>query len=349
MNADVVIIGAGIIGLSTAFELGRSGASCIVLDSARPGAASGTAAGLLAPSVGHLEPDVEAFFTDSLTRFPALLGTLGEFDASLAMVIGLIDVSDSSSDTADHAMSSDELAALEPSLAPSRRARFFPRDGAIDNVRLLGALRAAVRCMPGVNILTDTAVELDFGDRDVTAVLESGGRVNGRDVVLAAGAWSAKLRGLPRCLPVRPLKGQMLAMRSDVLRHAVMGNDVYLVPRQGEIAIGATLEEAGFDLSISPEAVDLLRSAAVSICPPLARATVLRSWAGLRPATPDMLPIIGRDQAQPRLIYACGHSKNGILLAPATSAVITDLCAGRPPRVDIRAFSADRFKATAIA
>jgi glycine/D-amino acid oxidase-like deaminating enzyme len=349
MNADVVIIGAGIIGLSTAFELGRSGASCIVLDAGRPGAASGAAAGLLAPSIGHLAPDVEAFFRDSLNRFPALIGSLREFDVSLAMISGLIDVSDSSSVQTDRVVSSEALRELEPSLAPHRGARYFSGDGAIDNVRLLGALRAAVRSTPGVVVRRESATALQFGQRDVTVVLESGARVTGRHVVLAAGAWSRGLKGLPRPLPIRPLKGQMLALESHALRHAVMGNDVYLVPRQGEIAIGATVEEAGFDLSISSAAVDALRSAAISICPSLASAPVLRSWAGLRPATPDMLPIIGRDEAEPRLIYASGHSKNGILLAPATSAAVVDLCAGRPSGVDISPFSVDRFEAPASA
>ena len=118
-------------------------------------------------------------------------------------------------------------------------------------------------------------------------------------IVLAAGAWSAAIDGLPRRIPVRPLKGQMLAVAGPPLRHAVMGDDVYLVPRDGEIAIGATVEEAGFDVTIDPNAIERLRQAAIRVCPALRDAAVLRTWAGIRPATPDMLPILGAEPDRP--------------------------------------------------
>jgi glycine oxidase len=162
-------------------------------------------------------------------------------------------------------------------------------------------------------------------------------------VVVAAGAWSAGIDGLPRELPVVPLKGQMLSLESSVLRHPVMGDDVYLVPRRSELAVGATAEHAGFDTTVSPDAIERLRQSAIAICPSLADAPVVRTWAGIRPATPDMLPILGRDPDSPSLIYACGHSKNGILLAPASATCLAALATGAAPPFVINPFSVRRF------
>jgi len=128
-----------------------------------------------------------------------------------------------------------------------------------------------------------------------------------------------------------------------------MGDEMYLVPRDGEIAVGATVEEAEFDLTIDPNAIERLRQAAIGVCPSLRDAAVLRTWAGIRPATPDMLPIVGAEPNDERLIYACGHSKNGILLAPATAVAIADLVLDRPPRFDLTPFRADRFPVDSVA
>ena len=122
-----------------------------------------------------------------------------------------------------------------------------------------------------------------------------------------------------------------------------MADDVYLVPREREIAIGATVEEAGFDVTIDPNAIERLRQAAIRVCPALRDAAVLRTWAGIRPATPDMLPILGGEPTDERLIYACGHSKNGILLAPATALAIAALALGQASPFDLTPFRADRF------
>jgi glycine/D-amino acid oxidase-like deaminating enzyme len=118
---------------------------------------------------------------------------------------------------------------------------------------------------------------------------------------------------------------------------------VYIVPRGREIVIGATAERVGFDTTVNPERIQSLRRSASAICPALADASVSRAWAGIRPATPDMLPIIGRDPDVPQLLYACGHSKNGILLAPATARAITELVTGNGNTLDTSEFSISRF------
>jgi glycine/D-amino acid oxidase-like deaminating enzyme len=138
----------------------------------------------------------------------------------------------------------------------------------------------------------------------------------------------------------------MLSVAGSPLRHSVLSGDIYLVPRGSETVIGATVERAGFDLTVVPEAIERLRAAAVRSCPALGAAAVVRAWAGLRPATPDMLPILGADPAAPDLVYACGHSKNGILLAPATAAAIVAQVAGGGPLtsgLDLARFAIGRF------
>jgi len=122
-----------------------------------------------------------------------------------------------------------------------------------------------------------------------------------------------------------------------------MGADVYIVPRRDEIVVGATVEHAGFDLTIIDDSIERLRSAAARVVPSLASASIKRRWAGTRPATPDMLPIIGADPEASRLIYACGHSKNGILLAPATARAVTSLVRGLPSELRLEPFSVTRF------
>jgi len=347
-GTDVAIIGDGVIGLSTALELARAGASCSVIGMHQDGAASSAAAGLLAPAIGRLSRAVRPFFTASLDRYPEFLNSLREFDGGLSMLRGLIDLSSDALarpfGASFRRLSREDIRHLEPSLAASNGGLLHERDGAIDNVRLVAALRRAVASHSGIRLIERNPAE-SVGATTAGAMvsLVDGSRVEARHVVLAAGAWSSHVRGLPRPLPVAPLKGQMLAIDAACLRHAVMGDDIYLVPREHEIVVGATTEQAGFDIATTPDAIAGLRAAAVSLCPELSRARVVRTWAGIRPATPDMLPIIGPDPDAPWLLYACGHSKNGILLAPATALAIAAMAQGRPLDRDLAPFSISRF------
>jgi glycine oxidase len=348
-TADSVIIGDGVIGLSTAYELARAGLSCCVVGAHREGAASGAAAGLLAPSIGQLSGSVAAFFNASLDLYPQLVDALREFDPELRLLSGLIEVwtSESRESTLPSGatrLGPADLAALEPNVDATFGGVLHARDGAVDNVRLVATLRAAVRGEANVrNISSDPVTRIDVDVDRAAVTLQSGARLSAANLILAAGAWSQLIEGLPRALPISPLKGQMLAVEARALRHPVMGDDVYLVPRGGEISVGATVEDVGFDLSTTPEAIESLRRAAVRLVPSLGQASVSRRWAGLRPATPDRLPIIGPDPERRRLIYACGHAKNGILLAPATANAVAALVQGVAPAWELAPFSINRF------
>ncbi|HEY4217503.1 MAG TPA: FAD-dependent oxidoreductase [Gemmatimonadaceae bacterium] len=346
-TADVVIIGDGVIGLSTALELARAGARCSVIGARRPGIASLAAAGLLAPSIGHLSDRVRPFFFGSLELYPAFVERLRAFDPSLAIVPGLLDVSAPDPDRPRDIpprLTGPEVGALEPWVVAPHGAAYHPSNGAIDNVALVRALRAALAAEREIELVDDDpAVSVSFTEADPRVALESGARLSGKIIVLAAGAWSTQLAGLPRPVPVSPLKGQMLALRSTALAHSVMGPDVYLVPRSTELVVGATEEPSRFDVDTDHETLETLRAAAIDIAPTLAEAPVVRSWAGIRPATPDKLPIIGFEPTEPRLVYACGHSKNGILLAPATAVAAAALAQNRRSELDVTPFSISRF------
>ena len=347
-NADVAVIGDGLIGLSTAFELARAGAAVCLIGAARDGAASEAAAGLLAPSIGSLHDNARQFFTQSLARFPEFLAPLEEFDSSLGLIHGLIEVltdGERARSNPDGVPLDDAaLRALEPGLHAPHGAVLYPHDGAIDNVRLVNALRRAVSVEKRIQWLRNApAKHVDLGNVGSSVSLDGGTVVEAAWVVLAAGAWSSQIDGLPRRIPVAQLKGQILALESTAIQRAIMGADVYLVPRRNEIAVGATVESAGFDIRVTDYAIDRLRAGAVTLVPELESARVLRRWAGFRPATPDMLPIIGVEPEAPRLVYACGHSKNGILLAPGTAAAVRSLVGGTPEEVDLQAFAPARF------
>jgi glycine/D-amino acid oxidase-like deaminating enzyme len=316
-TADVLVIGDGLIGLSTALELSRR-AKVFVVGSQITGVASIAAAGLLIPALERLPEAARGFYTDSLNRFPSFVDGLKRYDSGLALIPGLLD---RGGDT--------EIV---------REA-----EGAIDNVRLLAALRAAVVASASATLVDDCVTRIKPASDAITIETRAGQHLSARRVVLAAGAWSASIDGLPRALPVRPLKGQMIALGAAPLSRAVMGDDVYLVPRGSETLVGATVEEAGFDVTVTTDAVASLRAAAIALCPELAGAAVTRSWAGIRPATPDMLPILGADPEMPALLYACGHSKNGVLLTPATAVAVAALCVDQPTPTSIEPFSIMRF------
>ena len=233
---------------------------------------------------------------------------------------------------------------IEPTLAAFPGALLHPYDGSVDNVILLQAMRRLVRSYSGVTVVAARARALDLSGARPRVLLAGDEAVEGGCVVLAGGAWVAQLSGLPRPLPVRPVRGQMLSLGASGLRHVTYGGGGYLVPRTGgRTLVGATMEHVGFDSSTTPEARASLTAIAAKLSPALGAAPLLSHWAGLRPITPDGLPILGHDGAAPGVLYACGHGRNGILLAPITGETIGAMAVGESPSFDLTPFSIDRF------
>jgi glycine oxidase len=233
-----------------------------------------------------------------------------------------------------------ELADLEPTLGHGLGAVFNPDDGAVDNVILMSALRELVEKDARISRIDGQAVKV-HGRR---VELAGGDSIEGETVVVAPGAWGGTLDGVKGLYGVEPCKGQLISYESIGLRHVTYGPRGYLVPRHSGVTIaGSTMEMTGFDASTNEPGLERVRSAAEEIQPGLAGSRVTAEWAGLRPITPDMQPIIGRDGENPAIIYACGHSRNGILLAPLTGETVAALAVGHSPQHDLSQFRPGRF------
>lgn len=357
-GTDVVIIGGGLVGLATATACAARGADLTVLSAHRPGEASTAAAGMLAPGMESGDPGpAHDFAIRARDLYPSYLDALAEMTGQRVPLIrtGVIELI-ADRDEADRRhesmppgalwLTSVQLHALEPDLSPPGGALFYPDDGAVDNVALMHALDAMVSANPAVRVLSETATGIALDGARPAVRLASGATLECDTLVIAAGAWTPALEGLPRPIPIEPLRGQMIEYADASLHHVVYGGHGYVVPRGSHTVAGSTMEHVGFATGTTPEALDDIASRALSLCPILAGARRQRTWFGFRPVTPDLLPILGRDPEVPALVYACGHSRNGILLGPLSGECVAALAAGEEPLADLSPFSITRFNGT---
>jgi len=362
-NYDVIIVGGGVIGAACARELASTGRKILILE------AGGDAGQAWRAAAGMLAPQIEADASDQLLQL-GLAGRNHYQQLALALSDGVnIDVGLWQEGIARVAASGPEAEELRarvtwqqdqghgcfwlearevkqrwPWLGPTAGALWAPHDGALDPERLVRGLLADAQRM-GATVVTNRAVSLEREGARVVGLSGEAGRYAAGNVVLAAGAWSGLLEGLPRAVPVRPVRGQMAALPwpPDIPRAIVYHKDCYLLARGGEAIIGSTMEEAGFRSEVTAAGLARIFAATTALCPGLIRAKVRRTWAGLRPMTPDGLPIIGREPLLEGLWYATGHGRNGILLAGITGVLVRQLLEGEAPAVDLGAFAVDRF------
>jgi len=367
-RTDVVVVGGGLIGCALAAELAARGRTVTVVERAEPGAeASGAAAGMLAPqSEARARDPFFELAVESRGLYAAWARGLSDetgvdvgyrktgllhcrFDAEVG--------ENAASPAAPFAWQQaaglpvlerrrEDLAAeAGGGLSPSvRDAVFFPDEAAVDPRRLTRAVwLAALR--RGAVVRTGTSV-LGFRiERGACRGVETdGGPIEADATVDAAGAWAAFEGRLPLPLPVEPVRGQIveLSLAHGPLETIVASDDVYLVPRpDGTVLLGSTAERVGFHKAVTAEAVSRLIAAATRLVPALGAARFVTAWSGLRPATPDGLPVLGAGPVQ-GLFFAAGHFRNGILLAPVTARILADLLTGGPAR-DLSPFSIERF------
>ena len=352
--ADALVVGGGLVGLACAAAMSERGLRVTVLTHVRLGEASPAAAGVLAPSVDRSGGPAMDFSIAGRDRFPAYVDMLRDRTGIAVPLnrLGVLEVALGAEEAealrrrADGArwLDAHELAALEPALAHHHGARFFADDGAVNNLVLLRAIKALLGADRRVTVVSAAAEALAFSPFAATVTTVAGDRFTADAIVVAAGAWAPQLGGLPRALPVVPVRGQMISVAGSPVRHVVIGGEGYLVPRgDGRTLVGGTMEHADFHAATTDAGLRAVREAGAAICPPIATARLLSGWAGLRPMTPDLLPIIGRDPERERLLYACGHSRNGILLAPITGECIASLAAGDHAPFDLWPFRADRW------
>lgn len=307
--------------------------------------ATSASAGVLAPSVGAaLPPAAQSFFVAARDFYPHFLERIEEeTGARVALMRAVIELDRVQPlPTESRRLAEGELRQLEPTLVATAAAVFHPNDAAVDVPALFTAVDAACDAA-GVERVERTAVALGFEGTAVRLALDDGSTVEAHKVVVACGAWAPELRGLPRPLPVVPVAGEIAITRERAVRRVVFGAGGYLVPRGNDLLVGATSHERGYDGSATDGGAAALARIADALVPARApwRPRFVSVAAGLRPMTPDGLPIVGADPEQPSLVYACGYSRNGILVAPLVAEWIADLaCGGGPP--DLAVFAIGR-------
>jgi len=366
MTSDVLIVGGGIIGLSAAYVLAGEGVRCVVVDRGPMGrAASWAGAGIIAPAATRPTDD-------PLTALRTLSARLHEdWAARLLEETGIdngyrrcggLDIVMNAADAAElqpfttrwsaegiafERLEGDALRGLEPSLSPEVVSGYrLPGRAQIRNPRHLQALAAACE-RKGVTLLEGRAVtNLRCEAGRVVAAETTAGDIRCGWTVLSAGPWT---ESLARCIAVEiatpPLKGQIVLFHAEprLLSRIVEHGSDYLVPRDdGHILMGATQEDAGFDVLPTADAHRDLIARALRLVPALASARVIATWTGLRPGNRDGLPTIGVSPVYENLVLATGHRRAGLQLSTGTARVVADLILGRPPEFDVRPFRPGR-------
>lgn len=366
---DVIVVGGGSIGLGCAWRAALAGAAVAVVDAHPERAASRVAAGMLAP-VGEAafgETPLLQLNLLSWRRYPAFIAELedvtgvgtGYWECGSLLVAR--DADDRAALEREHRfrhslglpvelLSASECRALEPGLAPSIRGGMLAAsDHQVDPRRLLGALRGACEAA-GVRFVSGAASLRVEHDRATGVDVAGAATLHAEAVVIAAGCWSADVPGLPADVapPVRPVKGQLLRLRQvgsapPVSRMVRSIDHGYITPRRdGEVIVGSTVEECGFDTTFTARAAYELLRDAHELVPDVLELDVAEVCAGLRPGTPDNAPVVG-PTSLPGLIVATGHHRNGILLTPVTAEAVVAMLTDGPVPLEMAACAPDRF------
>jgi len=365
---EVVVIGGGISGCAAAIELQTRGARVTVVDRRQPGTgATGASGGMLTPQYESPSPTPDFLLgVKSREAWPTFAEQLEHLcgsdltlrtDGMLVANWDSIEEEGARKTLAFHRdlglrgdiLGPDDARRHHPGVAPDPKSwLWLPDEAQLDIQRLANALTAAVQAAGGC-VSSGSAVEaVRSVSGQVTGVRTEDGREFPADVVVvAAGAWSGQVGGLPRALPVRPVRGQMLRLRAPVMLPGTIvaaHRGHYLVPRaDGTVLVGSTMEDVGFDPGVSVEARRTLAGAAGALIPSLGEAEVLEHWSGFRPLSSDDLPIVGPDPAIEGLFYATGAGRRGILLAPLIGRIVAELVTTGVTELEWEEFSVTRF------
>ena len=361
---NVTVVGAGVVGCAIAYELAARGTAVRLIDPRGTGqGASRASAGMLAPRIeGHSEALLRLglgsldLYDSFITRVAADAQRRVEYRRSGTLQVARTDDESRQLEKEDRALvdagvphsylDGSALKSLEPALAEDVcSGLLIPEHGYVGVATLVSALtEAAGRAGATLSAAKVLGVSTAAGS---VRVETSEGRLTSNVVVLAAGSWSG---GIPMAAappaPVRPIRGQLLQLRFErpPLSRVVWGADGYLVPwEDGRLLVGATVEDVGFDESVTTEGVQRLLECAQALLPAARSAKCEGARAGLRPATPDELPIIGASSTMPGVYYATGHYRNGVLLAPLTAIMVADLILNGYEREGLALVRPERF------
>ncbi len=338
---DYLIVGGGVIGLSSALELARSGAAVTVLERGTCGGESSWAGGgILSPL---LPWDYSSAVTDltqmSCRLFPEWAGRIAdmsgidpEYRVGGMRVLPPFDAEKASQWCVSHGVR----------LEQDGEGLWLPDVAQVRNPRLMKALRLALERM-GVRVVEHAEVPgIVFTENRVERLDTAAGSFAAERYVVAAGAWSKELLGKQgEQLDIKPVRGQMLLYRAQpgMLRHILLQNGTYLIPRDdGHILVGSTLEDVGFDKATTEEARSALHARALGMLPQLAQAEFIKHWAGLRPAAPDNIPIIARHSQMENLYLNSGHFRYGVTMAPASARILANHLFNRAQPFDVSGY-----------
>lgn len=365
---DVLIIGSGIIGSACARTLAADGLSVTVVDPGPVrGAATGASAGMLAPLVEASEDDpVLALKIRGRDHCSDLVPQLEE-ESGIAVGFwsaGVLHVAFSEDEATElrhrvtwqrqqgfaaEWLSPDEVREIAPGVSDDIiGGSMAPEDGALDPVAFRQALLASAVAAGARIRRRERVTHIDIRDGVVTGVRTNRAAKRGircGAVVVAAGCWSGRLHGLPRPLPVEPVRGQMASAPwpAGEPPSIVYGGDVYTLYRHDKAIVGSTMEHVGFSTATTKFAIDGLLDSAGRVFPALRKAPLTMKWAGLRPVTPDGNPLVGRDPDVPNLYYATGHGRAGIVLGSLTGELVRDIVIGNEIEYDLSPLDPQRF------
>jgi glycine oxidase len=366
---DVVIAGGGVIGGAMALELARAGLHVALFDRQQPGQeASWAGAGILSPAPEH--PGMVSMVPlgkASMALYPKFVAQVEESSGmstgfrpkgTLEALFSHDTKAELSTIIALHhglglkaePLSPEDARELEPAVSEEVEAAVLrPEEASIDNRAMTAAILEAAK-RSGAEIFSGNGAKAIWrdGNRCAGLVLQNG-KVEAAWTIIAAGCFSATIDGIAPFAPVRPAKGQMAALRADNVKieRVLWAEKIYLVPRNdGRILAGATMEHAGFDKRVTAGGIEKILSAAIDLAPGLANARIEETWAGLRPDSPDHLPILGPTDLD-GLLIATGHFRSGILLTPITARLIREWITEQRVSVDWDRFSPMRFQVTA--
>jgi glycine oxidase len=351
---DVIIIGGGVIGLSLARRLRTNRLKVLVVEKHEPAyEATSAAGGMIAYCDPHTPSVLRPLARASAEMYPEFVRELesesGEsVDLRDAGTIAYLESDEISSCADARPLDSAEVHQLEPSLQIPGSAWFLP-ERSVDP-RGLGRALIKTDKRRGVDFVTGSPVTDVLTEDGCTAGVKTPHTAYSAGIVVnCAGAWAAQIT--PVAAPTRPVKGQMVCLVPQagaphaglLLQHVVRTPEIYIIPRSdGRILLGATVEEAGFDKHVDSETIQKLYRAGIDAAPPLASMRIHDAWAGLRPGSPDNLPILG-ETSVPGYYAATGHYRDGIMLAPITAEVMAQLVTGCEPALDLTPFSPHRF------
>ena len=363
-TTDFLIIGGGVIGCAVAYELSKKQATAVLVERGEIGQeASSAAAGMLSPLLESDGDDgfarfclqARSLFPDYLEELRECTGVSIEWHHDGCLNIPMseeeafhIQQQNQNAGPSTRLLSRQEVREIEPHVAWFPEPALYSADPAhLDNAGYTRLLAQAAN-LGGVELRTHEEIDrlLVQGDT-VYGARTSSSEIHAARVINCSGAWASRLSPSPESrLPVIPVRGQMLSLTTEtpLVRRLIYSKDCYLVPRNNsQLLVGATIERVGYDKRNTVDAIQKLTRGALDLYPDLKSATFSRMWAGLRPGTPDSLPILGIDPAWKGLIHATGHFRNGILLSALTGKIIAELAIEQRSTIPLDQFSPARF------